>query len=75
MKITIEVDDVELFAKGLNNAIATYGDILYAVSIGCKVPSRFEVLETIPFENLSARYNCLVDVYEQVEQIEKDLND
>ena len=75
MKITIEVNDIELFAKGFNNAIATFGDVVYAIDIGCEVPSRFKVLETIPRENLFARYNCLVDVYEQVEQIEKDLND
>ena len=74
MKITIEVDDVELFAKGFNNAIATFGDVVYAISIGCQVPSRFKVLETIPEKELTARYNCLVDAYEQIEQIEKDLS-
>ena len=74
MKIEIEVNDVELFAKGFNNAIATYGDVVYAIFIGCQVPSRFKVLETIPYEELTARYNCLVDVYEQIEQIEKDLS-
>ena len=73
MKITIEVNDIELFAKGFNNAIATFGDVVYAIDIGCEVPSRFKVLETIPHENLLARYNCLVDVYEQIEQIEKNL--
>lgn len=72
MKITIEVNDIELFAKGLNNAIAAYGDIVYALGVDCEVPKRFEVLKTIPFEDLSARYNCLVDVYEQVRQIEKE---
>lgn len=74
MKITIEVNDVELFAKGFNNAIATYGDVVYAIDIGCEVPSRFKVLETIPYENLLARYNCLVDAYKQIEQIEKNLS-
>lgn len=72
MKITIEVNDIELFAKGLNNAIATYGDVVYAIDICCEVPKRFEALKTIPFKDLSARYNCLVDVYEQVRQIEKE---
>jgi len=74
MKITIEVKDIELFSKGLNNAIAAYGDIIYAIGIGCEIPSAFEGLKAIPFDNLRTRYNCLVDAYKQVEQMEKDLD-
>ena len=72
MKIEIEVNDIKLFAKGLNNAIATYGHIIRCVDLGCNVPSQFEVMNTIPFEELRSRYNCLIDVYEQIERIEKD---
>lgn len=72
MKIAIEVKDIELFAKGLNNAIATYGHIIRCVDLGCNIPSQFEVMNKIPFEELRARYNCLIDVYEQVELIEKE---
>ena len=71
MKIEIEVNDIELFAKGLNNAIATYGYIIRCVDLGCNIPSQFEVMNEIPFEELRSRYNCLIDVYEQVERIEK----
>lgn len=71
MKITIEVNDLELFAKGFNNAIAAYGDIVWSIKIGCGIPSRFEVLKEIPVEDLIDRHNCLVDVYEQVVQIEQ----
>lgn len=74
MKVTIEVNDIELFAKGLNNAIAVYGYIINCINLCCEIPHRFEVLKTIPFENLSARFDCLVNVYEQVEQVEKDLS-
>lgn len=71
MKITIEVNDLELFAKGFNNAIAAYGDIVWGIKIGCNVPSRFEVLREVPIDDLIDRHNCLVDVYKQVEQIEQ----
>ena len=74
MKIEIEVNNIELFAKGLNNAIAAYGNIISSIDLCCGIPSRFEILKTIPFEDLMARYNCLINVYEQIEQIEKDLN-
>lgn len=70
MRIEIEVNDIELFAKGLNNAIATYGNIIRSIDLGCSVPSQFEVMNTIPFEELRERFNCLIDVYEQVERIE-----
>ena len=72
MKIVIEINDVELFAKSLNNAIAAYGNIISAIDLGCEVPLMFDVLKTINFENLQERYNCLIDVYKQVEHMEKD---
>lgn len=73
MKVTIEVNDIELFAKGLNNAIAAYGNIVYAIDIGCEIPSIFEALRTISYDDLRLRYNCLVDAYRQIEQVEKEL--
>ena len=63
MKIVIEVDNIELFAKGLNNAIATYGNIIRSIDLCCDVPHQFDVLKTMPFDELRARYTCLVDVY------------
>lgn len=71
MKVTIEVNDIELFSVALNNAIATYGDILWGIYLGCEIPPKFEKLKTIPFDKLKARQNCLLDIYKQVEQIEK----
>ena len=72
MKVSIEVDNIELFATALNNAIASYGDIIYAIFLGCEIPSKFEKLKTIPFEELKSRQECLLDVYSQVEKIEKE---
>ena len=72
MKVIIEVPDIELFAKALNNAIVACGDIYYSIELGCEVPSKYERLDVLPREELKARYKCLLDVYSQIEQIEKE---
>ena len=72
MKITIEVPDIELFAKAFNNAVAACGKIYWSICMECTVPSDFEALRTLPEKELVARHRCLRDVYEQIEQIEKD---
>ena len=71
MKLTIEVPNIELFAKAFNNAVATCGNIYWSVCAGCEVPSNFEALKTIPEEELMARIKCLKGVYKQIEEIEK----
>lgn len=71
MKIEIEVEDVSLFAKALNNACVSYGDIIWGIFIGCEVPSKFDPLKKIPYEELKARMDCLKDVYKQVEELER----
>ena len=71
MNITIEVPDVELFAKAFNNAVAACGKIYWSVYMGCQVPSDFEALEALTEEELLARHKCLRDVYEQIEHMEK----
>lgn len=71
MKITIEVEDIEQFAVALNNAVAVYGDIVWGIFIGCEIPSKFNQLKTIPYEEVKARQMCLLDVYSQVEKIEQ----
>lgn len=73
MKIEIEVNDIELFAKGFNNAIIAYGDIVRSINLGCEIPYKLEALKTISYEDLSLRCGCLIDVYRQIEKIEKDL--
>ena len=71
MKIEIEVEDISLFAKALNNACISYGDIIYGIYIGCEVPSKFDPLKKLSQEELKARMDCLKDVYRQVDGIEK----
>ena len=72
MKVTIEVDDIELFTTALNNAVAAYGDIIWGIYLGTEIPSKFNKLKTIPYEKVEARQKCLLDVYKQIEQKEKE---
>ena len=77
MKIEIEVDDIEVFAKALNNAFLAYGDIVS--SINCLgLEPQLSTIKYLPLMELSAeeldrRYNTLKDVYLQVEAKEKEL--
>ena len=47
MKIKIEVDDITLFAAAINNAVATYGNILFAIYFCCDIPTKLEKLKEI----------------------------
>lgn len=71
MKIEIEVKDISLFAKALNNACISYGDVIWGIYIGCEVPNKFDPLKKLSEEELKARIDCLKDVYRQVENMEK----
>ena len=71
MKIEIEVDNITLFASALNNAVASYGDILFGIFVACEIPDKIKKMKEIPFEVLQKRFDCIKDVYEQVLEIEK----
>ena len=60
MKIEIEVKDISLFAKALNNACISYGDVIWGIYIGCEVPSKFDPLKKLPEEELKARRHDLI---------------
>ena len=78
MVIEIEVDDLTTFAKAVNNATAVYGDIVSAIRFGCDPCVRHKVkeaLEKIPEEELQRRFECLTDVYAQLVDKERELND
>ena len=72
MNIEIEVDDITLFASALNNAVATYGDILFAIYFCCDIPTKLKKLKEIPFDEFQNRFDCIKSVYEQVLEIEKE---
>jgi len=40
MKITLEVEDFDLFLKALNNAVISYNEIIFAAIMRCEVPRK-----------------------------------
>ena len=65
-QITITINDETL--KGLNNAIATYGDLCYAISLGTSIPTQFERLQELSDEELKARFNAVKSLYTELEK-------
>ena len=73
MEIKLQVDDIELFAKALNNAVIAYNEIVWALKLECDVPKKFKSMRTLSEEELDNRINCLKNAYEQVEKIERSI--
>ena len=74
MTIELEVKNFELFAKALNNACAVYGDMVSAINLGFEPQiskNKFSLLTNLPEGELIKRYNALVEIYQQVEEIEE----
>lgn len=74
MKIEIEVNDLERFISGLNNALVVFGDICSSITLGCDpdVLTKNKVaLEAVGEEKLNARYKELVNVYLQLLELEE----
>ena len=78
MKIEIEVSDIELFAKALNNAFVAYWNIISSIKLGCDPQiksAKFKKLEELSEEELTQRFEELERVYLQVENIEKKMKE
>ena len=75
MKIEIEVPDIKTAADAVNNAMAVYGDIVSTIMIGCEIPHRFAPLAKLSDEELTKRFNCLKSIYDQIEEIEKNIKE
>ena len=72
MKIELEIDDIELFAKALNNAVIGYHEIVFSLSLGCDPTApTLRLLENVSEEELRKRVAILNDIYCQVEDIER----
>ena len=74
MTINIEVSDIELFAKALNNAFLAYWDIVRAIDFGCEPQvraTRFLPLGELPDGELKNRLMELENVYDQVLDLER----
>ena len=70
MKITIEVSDITQTAIALNNAMVAYGDIISCIELGLPVMGKFKVLEDVDAKILRNRFECLRDMYKQIEALE-----
>ena len=64
--ITIEIDE-DAF-NGLNNAVAAYLDILFAIKFCCDVPDKFRPLKDKSEEELDARRDAVMQLYRDVEK-------
>ena len=71
MKIELETNNIEILSKALNNALATYGDIVFSSVMRCDIPIKFEKLKDLPDEELIKRVNAIKDIYKQIEKIEE----
>lgn len=74
MKIEIEVNDLTEFISALNNALIVYGDIISSIQLGCEPGLLIKnkvALEQIGEDKLKTRYNTLVNVYMELEEIER----
>ena len=60
MKIEFEVSDPELLSSGLSHVLASYGDVVSAVFLGCEIPERFEdYFQKYNIARLDERYENL----------------
>lgn len=64
--ITIEIDE-DAF-NGLNNAVAAYMEILFAIKFCCDVPDKFRPLKQKSEEELDARRDAVMQLYRDVEK-------
>jgi hypothetical protein len=71
MKITIEIPDIKTAADAINNAMVAYGDIVSSIILCCEIPNKLRPLAKLDEEELTKRFNCLCDIYKQIEEIEK----
>lgn len=74
MKIEIEINDLERFISGLNNALVVFGDICSSITLGCDpgiLTKNKVALENVGEEKLNARYKELVNVYLQLLELEE----
>lgn len=70
MKIEIEVPDIKTAADAINNAAILYGDVISCIHLGCSVPAKARPLKNLTDEELDKRFNCLKQIYQQLEAIE-----
>lgn len=72
MKVEIEVENIKTLVDALNNACIAYNDVVFALNMGCNLPiKKLEPLSQLPYEEIKSRQECLMNVYHQLEEIER----
>ena len=66
MKIEIEIKDLKSTLDGLNNALHAYNDLIFAITIGCEIPKKYDGLKKYNEDELTHRFNCTKELYEQL---------
>lgn len=65
-EITLYVDEQAI--KGLNNAVAAYGDIVWSCFLGLEIPAKFTKLKQLSEEELKSRFDAVKDFYLEIEK-------
>lgn len=68
MDYIVNIKDLKLLIDGLNNALATYGDIIWAVQYGCNnFHSKYNIWNNLSKEQLINRFkqlkNCMISYW------------
>ena len=71
MKVTIEIPDITTACCALNNAMLAYGNAIRSIMLGCEVPKVLEPLKQLDDHYLKQRYDCIADIYKQLEEMER----
>lgn len=66
-QITVSAEVNETTVKMLQNAVAALGDIYYALSLNCEVPSKFESFKSKSDEELKEEFNELVRFFKTIQ--------
>lgn len=71
MKIVIDIPDITLTVKALNNAVAAFGEACWTASMNCDLPSQLQELGNLNLEELKSRFMAAKHILEQLEYFER----
>lgn len=66
MKIEIEINDLKATLDGLNNALHAYNDLIFAITMGCEIPKKYDGIKKLNENELNYRLDCARELYEQI---------
>ena len=68
MQITLNIENLDILVKGLNNAVISFGNVASALLLHCDVPKNLEPLQTLPEEEIRKRFDAVLNIYKQLEE-------